>query len=182
MHLLFLGLTKSVIALMRKFATYLKVCTPFVRRVEPFMKKLKDFQLSFCRLEIFMGNDSGKLTAGWLCGHCIAFSRVMLVYFAPLFHKYTMQEREPNYIQQERACKALLISFYVMISLIMSPLDVDPSVIKEHIKVFMTCADVFHQYSGEVTKGIFWKDNQFFYCPCLQDRLNCMVQSGTAMT
>ena len=36
MHLLFLGLTKSVIALMRKFATYLKVCTPFVRRVNPY--------------------------------------------------------------------------------------------------------------------------------------------------
>ena len=147
---------------MRKFATYLKVCTPFVRRVEPFMKEVKDLQLSFCCLEIFMGNDSGKLTAGWLCDHCVAFSRVMLVYFAPLFHKYTMQEREPNYIQQERACKALLISFYVMISLIMSPLDVDPSVIKEHIKVFMTCADVFHQYSGEVMKRNFWKEKQFF--------------------
>ena len=147
---------------MRKFATYLKVCTPFVRRVEPFMKEVKDLQLSFCCLEIFMGNDSGKLTAGWLCDHCVAFSRVMLVYFAPLFHKYTIQEREADYIQQESACKALLISFYVMISLIMSPLNVDATVIKEHIKVFMTCADVFHQYSGEVMKRNFWKEKQFF--------------------
>ena len=132
------------------------------------MKELHDQQLAFCRIEMFMGNGSGKLTSGWLYDNLVSFSRVMLVYFAPLFNIAQKQQGIYYYItDQERSCKALLVLFYVMICHIMSHIDIDPAVIHEHIKIFMSCADNFHNNSEDIFDNNFWHKKQNFFSLCM---------------
>ena len=131
------------------------------------MKAVHDYYLSFCWIETFMGNDTGNLTADWLCDYCVSFTRVMLLLFSPLFGIATSQH-QGDYIVTDQVwyCKGLLMLFFVMIYFILTPIDIDPKVIHEHINIFMRCTDAFHKHSQHITETTFRRRNKTS-CHCL---------------
>jgi hypothetical protein len=165
MHLLFLGITKSMLGLVRQFAAAYSLLSKYIRVAAPPMEKIKNFGLNFCRLEPF--NDSTKkkiICPQWLSDNCLAFVRVMPMICGILFEDIVTNSTAEIHVKHTDQLKSLLVSCFVMISHIMSPDDVPPDVIDHHVKIFLQKCFCFGETDSEQERSHFWENKPNFWC------------------
>jgi len=165
MHLLFLGITKSMLGLVRNFAAENSLLSKFIRIAGPSMEKIKSFRLSFCRLEPF--NDSSKkkiICPQWLSDNCIAFVHIMPMICGMLFDDIVPNATSDIHVKHSDQLKAVLVSSFVMISLVMSPDDVPPDVIDHHVKIFLQKCYCFGDTDSKQDRTHFWENKPNFWC------------------
>lgn len=121
------------------------------------MRSIRLLNLKFCRLKMFNANK-GPMTTGWLCDNCVAFSRILPAVMSVLFVEIIEATHDRYNKDLIRAAEAMSISLFVMISLIMSPTDVNPVVIDHHVKVFLSCCYRYEQENHLYSDAIhFWQ-------------------------
>ena len=158
MHLIFLGVVKSIVGVFRSCCLHFKKSKAFLRKVEPLMLNISDYKLKSWRLEIFNYGSSTAYTTGWLCDNCVAFSRIMPVTFTVLFNGIVEKSNEKYSQSLVEALSATIISLFVLIYQVMSPDDISPAVIHQHVKVFLSCC---HQL--ELSREDWVKEKEHFW-------------------
>ena len=145
MHMLFLGVVKSVLDELKDYALSHHKRAAFIDCANPLIASIRKYQLSFCRLELFGKKDSSTLTPGWLSDNCVSFARIMPVICGILLDEViNPKDSRDDLVQQallkrHEQCKALVVACYVMIAHLMHARKVPLLVMEHHIKVFLQC-------------------------------------------
>ena len=145
MHMLFLGVVKSILDELKDYALSYHKRAAFIDRANPVIESIRKYHLAFCRLELFGKKDSSTLTPGWLSDNCVSFARIMPMICGILLDDViNPKDSRDDLVQQatlarHEHCKALVVSCYVMIAHLMHEKKTPMLVIEHHIKVFLQC-------------------------------------------
>ena len=145
MHMLFLGVVKSVLDELKDYALSYNKRAAFIDRANPLIASVRKYHLAFCRLELFGKKDSSTLTPGWLSDNCVSFARIMPIICGILLDDViNPKDSRDDLVQQallkrHEQCKALVVACYVMIAHLMHASKVPLLVMEHHIKVFLQC-------------------------------------------
>ena len=130
MHLLFLGIVKSIIELTFQWLKLHKSLTSFGNFVHVYHVSIKNLQSNFCKLESFSNNKETN-TAGWRADNYLAFCRVINYSFG-FIHQYIHTD-----FKLEKQCfEYLHYSCLCMISRLMTSQNVSTMELDQYIKVF----------------------------------------------
>jgi hypothetical protein len=151
MHMLFLGVVKSVMTELKQYAISYKKNAAFIQHANELLKSVRDYHTSFCRIELFGKEDSTTFTPGWLSDNYVSFARIMPVVCGILLDDLMTPTdcRDDNVqqavLQRHEHCKSMLVSCHVMIAHLMYAGDVPTTVIEHHIKVFLQCCNEYEK-------------------------------------
>jgi len=157
MHLLFQGVTKSLIEFSFEYLKRIRVSNEFKNYIREDMKKIKLLQISFCRIELF-NTESRKETIGWVAEHHLGFSRILLYIFRNVRHiikSRTSYEAEDS--QTLHDFELCIQSWLCLISRLMTREYVNIADLDNHIKIFLNLFRLFEETSALFQeKGFFW--------------------------
>lgn len=163
MHLLFQGVTKSLIEFSFEYLKRLRVSNNFKTFIRQDMKKIKLLQISFCRIELF-SMESKKETIGWVAEHHLAFSRVVLYLFRNVRHMVNCTTNiQRQYLETLHDFELCIQSWLCLISRLMTREYVNISDLDNHIKIFLNLFRLFEETSALFQeKGFFWYERGNF--------------------
>ena len=162
MHLLYLGIVKTLLAEVRDYIAIADKQTAYVESIEPLMRSIKEMHLSSCRLEMYYGMTNKKLTAGWLCNNFVAFARLMPVLFAPIFTGI-VGPTDKGFNKETHDClEHLIVSCFVMISYLMVSDGRDKAILDHLIRVFLQSCYRYESSRKDSTMTHFWENKPNF--------------------
>ena len=161
MHLLFLGITKSIIDWTFEWLKLHKSLTPFGTQVESVCLAIKQLQCDFCKLESF-SNGQDVNTSGWRAENHLAFARVITYTFG--FIRDLISSKD-DYEHEILAFESLHYTCLCMISRLMTLEKVSTDEVGDYIKLFLTVLDLCERITfTESSSGMFWFQRSNFLC------------------
>ena len=162
LHQVFMGVGKDLIKLMEMYLAHFSKRASFLRDIENIMLDIRSMQLKFCRLNTFSSTDSTPLTSGWLCDNFVAFTRIMPALFVNIFQAQISRNSPRFEDARFKLAQALIVSGFVMMSLLMSPEQVLTEVLLEHVKTFLLFCRKYMDVLVDAKETPFWKSKPNF--------------------
>lgn len=160
MHLLFQGITKSVIELTFDWIKLHNKLKSFGNFIDPYISNIKSLQMDFCRIETFMaGGEVG--TAGWIGESFLGFSRCISYIFSQI-GQFISEE----FHKEKCAFEFLHQAFYSLISRLMSSDDILNEEINDYIKLFLSSVDLCEKicFYENIEDSKIWFKRSNFLC------------------
>ena len=152
MHLLFLGIVKSIIEITFDWLKLHKSLSVFGRIVELPHNFIKGLQNDFCKLEAFTNNQETN-TSGWRAENYLAFCRVMNYSFGFI----SKLDIDNDYDHEKQVFKYLHHSCLCFISRLMTSQSISKETIEDHLKIFLSVLDLCERLTfTESDKDMFW--------------------------
>ena len=161
MHLLFLGVTKSIIDFTFEWLKLHKCLTSFGNQVESYHMLIKQLQCGFCKVESFT-NGQEINTSGWRADNHLAFARIMTYSFG--FIRDLIPNKD-EFKHEIISFELLHHSCLCMISRLMTSHRVTKIEIDDYIKIFLSVLDLGERVTfTEALSGMFWFQRSNFLC------------------
>ena len=156
MHLLFQGITKSLIEESKEYLKFHKVWSIFGRHCNVIMDDLSSVQIAFCKIESFNGG-SEFTTGGWIAETYLGFARVSSVLYS------LCSEILPSNSLGIKEFLCMIQTFFCLISRLMTDNTVSASEVGQHVKLFLSCCQKYYKtfYDSNSTKNPFWNGPNF---------------------
>ena len=157
MHLLFQGITKTIIEESKEYLKHHKIWSQFGRHSNELMDDVSSVHIDFCKVESFNGGTE-YTTGGWIAETYIGFARLSSVLFS-----YVSETLPPSTLAlNEFQC--MVQSLSCLISRLMTSVFVTSDEINNYVKMFLSCCRIYHNVfydNNESTKNPFWNSPNF---------------------
>ena len=156
MHLLFQGITKSIIDESKEFMKYHKVWSKYGRQCNLLMNDISKNQIDFCKIECFNGGNEFT-TGGWIAETYLAYARISSVLSSHISEILPPSSLGLNEFQ------CMIQSMFCLISRLMTNIDVPLEEIKNYTKLFLSCCSIYYSvlYESSSNKNPFWNSPNF---------------------
>ena len=140
MHLLFLGILKSIMVLTMNWLTGLpspkyKV---FGDTINPLLKRISQLNLSWIRINPFSSPREYTL-GGWISSHYTAFCRIMCIAYAPIRHIISLDNIAIDNFER------MILTNKLCFSLLLSKDNSMNTLVPDIIKLFLSMVDNFEE-------------------------------------
>lgn len=160
MHLLFLGIVKSIIEFTFDWLKLHKSLSKFGRVVKQYHNSIKSLQNDFCKLEVFSSTQETS-TAGWKADNYLAFCRVIDYSFGSI----SELKIDDDYQHEKQAMTYLHHCCLCLISRLMTSQAVTIEELERHVKIFLSILDLCERLTfTESDNGMFWFKRSNFLC------------------
>ena len=142
MHLLFLGIVKSLMTITTNWLTNLPSpkYKKFGDKVNPLLKKISKLNISWIRINAF--NSPREYTlGGWISSHYSAFCRIMCIIYATV--RDIIPPGNTTIIHFER----MIVANNLCVSLLLSKDNTYDNTVLDVIKIFLSMVDMFENKS-----------------------------------
>ena len=158
MHLIFQGVTNSIISITTDYLKTISKWRHFGRISEDFLYSIQMNQLAFCRIDSFSGDQ--YTTGGWIAENYLAFSRLICIIFSEVRNICRNEVRGID----EYDC--MIQSFSGMVSRLMTKKCVCIDELEDYIKLFLSsCSRFATETNVGATSDIpFWYSKANFLC------------------
>ena len=138
MHLLFLGIQKSIMTLTMNWLTGLSPpqYKKFGDIINPLLKKIDKMNLSWIRVNAFSSPREYTL-GGWISSHYSAFSRIMCVAYSPIRNLVTNVNESIDHFER------MILITNICFSLLLSKDNKFNPLVLDTIKLFLSMVDNF---------------------------------------
>jgi len=156
MHLLFLGITKAMIALLQDFLSTTNLRTRFNEETNHRLNMISKLYIEWCKPNPTMDDGS---TGGWKSEHYVAFARVMHW----IYHDCI---RNHCHILQRMELFQVISSLFALLSRVMARQvnDVVVGDIDRHVKIFLQIVDRFCNKTYPSTEAKEWFTKYNYIC------------------
>ena len=155
MHLLFLGLEKSLmsktpIIVNRTVKVQNEIWKGLTGSMQLTQRAVNSISVSWCMSMAFLGKGSNIGTAGWQSLHCVAFTRLSLYHFDSLDGGLDPPAENFEVIKQ---LKRVRVVWFCLVSHLLADDDVPSVQIDHYVKLFLSVCRRFWQKSHDELTG-----------------------------
>ena len=156
MHLLFQGVTKTIIEQSKEYFKHHSLWSKFGKHTNTFLEDISNSHVDFCKAESFNGGTD-YTTGGWIAETYLGYARL-----STIIYSYA-SESLPSTTLALNEFQCMMQSFSCLVSRLMTTENVALSDIEDYIKLFLSCCTKYHiTLYGSSSKGNpFWNSPNF---------------------
>lgn len=155
MHQLFHGVIPDIMEVLHSFMTEHNLLTKFEEHANVYLKEISDMRLDWCKVKKLPKKQ-------WLAEDVLGLSRIMPFIYSQFFFNLSIPESSDTTEDTLHAIRQLLNALHVMTSLLMSKREIDPDIIDQHIKIFLSCCDRLSESHYGRHDNVFWVEKGNF--------------------